>query len=496
MNFNQLSLLWVFFSFINIYCAEQSTKRKISDYFESRNVAEEMALPDYGSYHLSKPAKKKQKTITDFFEKKAQNDESDPSLGGLPIQIKPRLAIALFTGKEINHFLASAVMNMQPHSQALMSLYNACIFSQKNQLNPLLQALYCQHKNNMGLDTQVISDQKKLNTNNEFLKFNNFLKDLGCQVNIFAPTKAQENGLTVCQKSGYGELHQKFYVFDKCVPNEMSLEKFALAVITSHNPTQSAYGSDQQNDALVVTAPSIVKQLKERFKFIKDRATVEFVKPVVDISHDYRQAGLDFRQTDFATLNLQKHHSQQVELLASPLNIFEQSIIKKIVDEIKHENRCIQIASREFSHPKVLEALIDALSRGVRVECVLDHKNSPNFKSCAPEYIITQTAISSLKYAIRKNNNNGFVKFFDQGKLLHHKFYTFHERQTVITGSANCTENSEKNCAEVDIKITDQENFSEYYQHFTKLAFMSQFIKEPKYKTVHQMLIESSKANS
>jgi hypothetical protein len=455
MNLNKLSIFWVFLAILNTHSAEQST--------ESTKLK-----------------------ITNFFKTSKHKADKDPKLASLPIQVKPKLGMALFSGKEINLFLASAIMNMQPHSQALMSVYEASYLDIKHSHNPLLQALYCQHQESMGLDTQVISNHKNLVPGKEFFLFNKFLKKIGCQVNVFDPLKSRENGLTICQNPCYGALHHKFYVFDKCLPNDTSPQKSSLAVITSHNPTKAAFEADQQNDALVIALPSVINQLKERFQFIKVQSTEDFAESVEDFSCGFSKEDRDFESSDFSGLHLQKTDSDQVELLASPMRAIDQSIIKKIVAEIDKESECVQAATFQFSHADVVQALINALERGVRVECVLN-----------PLCLLTNSvdggnvhnlAVSRLQDAIRKNNNNGFVKA-DSSKFLHHKFYTFKGRQTVITGSLNCTGNSEKNCAEVNVKIADQENFRAYYDHFMKLAAEAKIVQLPNKESVHKRLI-------
>jgi phosphatidylserine/phosphatidylglycerophosphate/cardiolipin synthase-like enzyme len=462
MNLNKLNLLALLVVPANIYCAEKTAK-----------LSAEKA-------HTLK--------ITDFFKTSKSKGDKDPSLTILPLQIKPKLGMALFSGKEINLFLASAVMNMQPGSQALMSLYDASFHDDKLSMNPLLKSLYNQYEKKIALDTQVILDHKNIK-NAQFLLFSNFLKSIGCQVNKFEPTKLIDGESSVFQNPEYGSLHQKFYVFDGCLPDSSSSEKSALAVITSHNSTTSGMNDDQLNDALVIAIPNVINQLRARFNLIKDSAS-----ETVKISKDLKASKLakgepDFKPIDFGKLNLQKINSDRLELLASPLNVTDQSIIPKIVEEINQETKCIQIASFQFSHAKVVEALIKSLERGVRVECVLNHEKCL-LTTTSFGGNVGNLAVSRLKDAIHKNNNNGFVKV-ESAKYLHHKFYTFHDRQSVITGSLNCSGNSEKNCAEVDVKIADYENFSAYHNYFTKLASTAQIPELTNLESVHQSLIKS-----
>lgn len=470
MNLNKLNLLALLVVSASIYCAEKA--------------------PKLSAKKASKLSSEKAPTlkITDFFKPSKAKDDQETKLPSLPLELKPKLGMALFSGKEINLFLASAVMNMQPGSQALMSLYDAS-HDEKKPFNPILQALYFQHKKSFALDAQAIVDEQNIAKKESFLKFNKFLKKVGCQVNVFDPLKSTESGLRICKQPGYASLHQKFYVFDKCLPGDSSSEKLPLAVITSHNPTWSAFTDGQQNDALVIALPSLISELKERFKIIKDSGTVEFAEPVKKFLFSFTKDKRNFEPIDFGKLNLQKIDSDKVELLASPLKTTDQSIIPKIVEEINQETKCIQIASFQFTHAKVVEALIKALERGARVECVLNHEQCllTTTKSGAN---VGNLAVSRLLDALRKNNNNGFVKV-EKAKLLHHKFYTFQDRQTVITGSLNCSGNSEKNCAEVDVKIADQENYDAYHNYFTKLASTAKIPTLTNLESVHKRLIES-----
>jgi hypothetical protein len=373
-------------------------------------------------------------------------ESSDYGLITLSKTIKPKLAVAYFDGKQINCFLASAIMQMPEKSQAFMSFYDASAFlhvNHKHTLNPILQALYCRHENESKLDVKVISDHKNIFNKPQFLLFNKFLKNLECDVKKFDPVFAQSNGLKF---NTYSSLHQKFYVFDS----------LSLAVITSHNPTQHASTDDQINNAVVIGLPNIINQLKERLP---------------------------------EELNLLNSGLAEVELLESPLT--EQSdhpIVKKIIEEINQETKCIRLANYQFSHAPIVLALASALDRGVRVECLVDSGCLSNETTDGGN--VHNLAATLLQEAISKNQNNGFLKFVCK-RLLHNKFYLFEDRKSVITGSLNCSGNSKQNCAEINIIITNQELLEKYQNQFADISLDAKILKLSNLKANHLKLIKS-----
>ena len=186
-------------------------------------------------------------------------------------------------------------------------------------------------------------------------------------------------------------------------------------------------------------------------------------------------------------LNLLNSGLAEVELLESPLT--EQSdhpIVKKIIEEINQETKCIRLANYQFSYAPIVLALVSALDRGVRVECLVDSGCLSNETTDGGN--VHNLAATLLQEAISKNQNNGFLKFVCK-KLLHNKFYLFEDKKSLITGSLNCSGNSKQNCVEINIIITDQELLEKYQNQFADISLHARVLKLANLKEKHKRLI-------
>lgn len=238
------------------------------------------------------------------------------------------------------------------------------------------------------------------------------------------------------------------------------------------------------NNAIMIILPDIIRQLTERFSRLKQDATKNFAESVEAFPLGFSSKDCDFKRSSIMELNLQNLESSNVELLQSPLRLeADHQIIKKIVEEINQETKCIKLANFQFSHARIVRALISALERGVRVECVINSDCLENDSRDGGN--VFNLASTELEKALAKNQQNGFLKI-EKAKTLHHKFYLFEDRQTVITGSFNCTGNSAKNCIEVDIKFSDQELLTSYNDQFADLALQAETIKLENLDAKHQ----------
>ena len=91
--------------------------------------------------------------------------------------------------------------------------------------------------------------------------------------------------------------------------------------------------------------------------------------------------------------------------------------------KIRNASRSIRIALFTFTHPGLVDEVIDAHERGVKVSIVVDMHSGTGASA---------KAVEKLKKA-------GVPVFLSQGiQLLHHKFIYIDE-QTLVTGSANWT---------------------------------------------------------
>jgi cardiolipin synthase len=102
---------------------------------------------------------------------------------------------------------------------------------------------------------------------------------------------------------------------------------------------------------------------------------------------------------------------------------FQNRCIKRVLELINQAEKSIQVALFTFTHPKLLQALIDAKNRGVRVEVALDFYSARG---------------SSKKAAALLKKENIPVLISQGGKLLHHKWALI-DKKTLLVGSANWT---------------------------------------------------------
>lgn len=397
----------------------------------------------------------------------------------IPPIVKDRLAIAYFGGPEINNLIASAFMHEKVNAR--MSIYDGhySINSGKS-LNPILNALACLKENGTKINIRSIVDSESI-TKPDFLQFSNYLRSLGCQVRRFNKDPGVLDSGNICLDPK-SFLHQKFYLFKSCYQDG------PLAIITSHNPTAHGATDYQKNNAIVIALPAEITELSKRFNLL-------YKKVAIDLEDDSLAVALkpkikNFNPIALDDLNLQKNNNSSdngssdnyVQLLKSPLFSSHKSdsknlISEKIIEQIKNESQCIQLANFQFSHAGIVLALADALARGVRVECLIDIgcvANSTNSKKA------NQLAVTILNKAIVNNNNNGFIRFvgealipgntFRRGSILHHKFFTFKNSKSVITGSFNCSGNSDIYGIELGIKVKEKALLNQYDQQFQDLV--------------------------
>jgi phosphatidylserine/phosphatidylglycerophosphate/cardiolipin synthase-like enzyme len=94
-----------------------------------------------------------------------------------------------------------------------------------------------------------------------------------------------------------------------------------------------------------------------------------------------------------------------------------------LTDQLKHAQESIFVAMFTLTHPVLLQALVDAQNRGVRVTVALDH----------------YAARGASRKATKFLQEHKIPVIFSQGlQLLHHK-WAYIDRSQVILGSTNWT---------------------------------------------------------
>jgi phosphatidylserine/phosphatidylglycerophosphate/cardiolipin synthase-like enzyme len=102
-----------------------------------------------------------------------------------------------------------------------------------------------------------------------------------------------------------------------------------------------------------------------------------------------------------------------------------------IVHELKHARREILILAYSFSSKPIAQALIDAKTRGVKVELLLDKSNE-------------QEAYSDLAFFMEQ----GLAPLIDSHHAIAHNKVIVIDRRTLLTGSFNFTHQAEAENAE------------------------------------------------
>jgi len=97
---------------------------------------------------------------------------------------------------------------------------------------------------------------------------------------------------------------------------------------------------------------------------------------------------------------------------------------QKVVALLNSAHKEIRLAIYSLTHPNLVQALVDAKSRGVDVAIKADKLQSSGKSQKAMLKLLSSTGIS--------------VEISDQSRLLHHKFVVV-DRKLVATGSFNWT---------------------------------------------------------
>jgi len=135
------------------------------------------------------------------------------------------------------------------------------------------------------------------------------------------------------------------------------------------------------------------------------------------------------KHTPFAS----NHHKsmiggQDLDVYLLPDN--QNYALKKLLNLIKHSSKSIQIAMFSFTHPYIVQELVNAKKRGVFVRAIID-------KNCANSY--------GKKAIYRLNRAKIGVSISKGKKLFHHKYMIIDDR-ILVSGSANFTKSAfEKN---------------------------------------------------
>ncbi len=143
--------------------------------------------------------------------------------------------------------------------------------------------------------------------------------------------------------------------------------------------------------------------------------------------HDNLVVGLYHKELAFFIKNSIENHflfsigNQPAEFWHLP--DFQNGCLERMIQRIDEASKSIHIALFTFTHPKLIQALIRAKKRKVKIHLTIDHSSSQGASRKAIEELC-KNGISPLKS--------------EGGKLLHHKWALI-DQKTLFLGSANWT---------------------------------------------------------
>jgi phosphatidylserine/phosphatidylglycerophosphate/cardiolipin synthase-like enzyme len=124
---------------------------------------------------------------------------------------------------------------------------------------------------------------------------------------------------------------------------------------------------------------------------------------------------------------------------------------KAIIDLFDQAKSTVHVAIYSLTEPNIVDAMIRANSRGVKVEIVADATESKSVTQARMIKKLTQSGVN-VRVAIR------------QKSLMHNKVAIF-DNQTICTGSFNWTVNAEKNNDE-NLLIVDGQDLANDYEKY------------------------------
>jgi phosphatidylserine/phosphatidylglycerophosphate/cardiolipin synthase-like enzyme len=119
-----------------------------------------------------------------------------------------------------------------------------------------------------------------------------------------------------------------------------------------------------------------------------------------------------------------------------------QAILKKIILQIDQAKTCIHLAMFTFTHKEILQSLINAHKRGVKLSIYLDKMQA---SGCG------RSVVACLE------KHNILIKYNKSRPLLHHKLALI-DNKTLITGSLNWTKAAFKKNKEIVLTIHNLDN--------------------------------------
>lgn len=372
-------------------------------------------------------------------------------------EITPRLAHALFRPEAINDVIFNAIY--AENKAVRMSLYEA-----KESTTTKLVLAAINHQRNLSASGLKELPSLRALVCGKSLENKDYFHDF-CVSLLRRGVKVRQSNNVLQINTNKETLHQKFWLFDDAYQGR------PIALIGSFNPTAHANAPYQFNNLAMVAIPNIVTELRKRFNLIFNQRSEAITTKLKSIKPKTNYTEEDIDEISFDEYNLRTTDTDKVKLLKSPLWDTQQSISEEIIDAIDNEQEAITFMHFQFSHAGVAKALARAIKRGVKVELLVDRavlsKDEPkNWHHCAA------LAMQLVYSEIYKSTNGSYIKLigneppksgYRPGYMLHNKCGCFHGSKRVITGSWNCSGNSDLFCVEANISVEGDE---EFYQQF------------------------------
>lgn len=376
-------------------------------------------------------------------------------------QVKIRPAYAFFRPEAINTVISQAILHETKSLK--MSIYDAVAEGNYMGFNPILKSLATRQKSAIP-NMQSLMCKTKLSETSKSGEFCAYLNQLGVKVketqNLF-----KEDG-EVVDLGVKDILHQKFYLFKDAYQGK------PMALIGSFNPTKHANTPYQLNNMVMLAIPSIYNGLNQRFNNVfKGKST----DANYEFDEEQKIPQIKKKQNYFEQFKLSTENTDNVELLKTPLNSDGIKISDKIIESINKEEKEITIMQYQFSHARIVSALCRAAKRGVKINLMInDSIICSDAQKIREKNNASAFAIFRLYSTLKKNSSTDQIKLVgnlepnSSGLILHNKCFLMHSQNEVITGSFNCSGNSDLFAMEANVSIKDPE-------------ILQQFIKEKDY---------------
>jgi len=161
------------------------------------------------------------------------------------------------------------------------------------------------------------------------------------------------------------------------------------------------------------------------------------------------------------------------------------NICKELVSQINKTKNTLDIAIYGYNHiPEIESAIVSALNRGVKIRMVYDTDSKEN-----TDYSDSKRLAALIKNARNDYNSEGNSKYSNQ--LMHNKFFIF-DNNTVLTGSANLSQNDMSGFNSNAAIILENPQIAKIYTHEFEQLYSGKFHNLKKLTTNNHIKLANS----